>query len=752
MKVYLDTETCGLYGMPVLLQYAFDDGPINLYEIWHRPISETLSLIESFLPHTVVGFNLAFDWFQIVKVYTTFRLCPGDWIPAEHIDEIAMLEPAAQDGPCLKPASALDLMLHSRKGPYQSLMARDDIRIRRVPTVLAQPLADELERRVELDGIYFARSADPEAPRWKVFPRKRRDGSIDPTFSDVVLKFHPAGGLKFLAEHALGFKPKFHFDDVELDKKYRPVEYGYAPTALATGTPADWKGAWPAVIAKHIEHWATHADARQYARDDIVYTRALDAHFGFPEPGDDDSILACMVPVVRWRGFRVDLAGINILREKAQAIVNSSPVNVNSAAEIRKYLFEVLDETEQVLDSTDKNHLEALTQGLWEDHPVAARARKILAVKLAVKEVQLYDKLLHAGKFHPSFVVIGALSSRMSGSDGLNAQGIKATDEVRRQFPLAWDGFELCGGDFDAFEVTLADAVFNDERLRQDLLSGKKIHALFGMALNPGKSYEDIVATKGQEIDLYDEGKRGFFGGIMYMGGWETLVGRLGKSEDVAKAAFNEFATRYKQVKAEQEKIKTDFLCVRQPGGISTAIHWHEPKDYVETFLGFRRYFTLENRICRALFDLARKPPSEWRQIPVKVQRRDRLQTACGAVSSALYGAVFGLAGAIVRAAGNHRIQSPGAQITKAAQRAVWDLQPIGVHELVVAPMNIHDELLSVTHPDYVQPVVERVRKSVESFRKHVPLIGMTWFTSMQNWAEKKAGAEPVKITYSTAA
>jgi hypothetical protein len=66
-KVYLDTETCGLHSMMVLLQWALDDGPINLHEVWRRPIRETLALIEWTCQHTVVGFNLAFDWFHIVK-------------------------------------------------------------------------------------------------------------------------------------------------------------------------------------------------------------------------------------------------------------------------------------------------------------------------------------------------------------------------------------------------------------------------------------------------------------------------------------------------------------------------------------------------------------------------------------------------------------------------------------------------------------------------------------------------------------
>ena len=75
--------------MPVLFQYAVEDGPIVLYDVWLHPIGETLDLIEWFLTHTMVFFNAAFDQFHLCKVYTTFRLCPRDWIPAEHIDEIA---------------------------------------------------------------------------------------------------------------------------------------------------------------------------------------------------------------------------------------------------------------------------------------------------------------------------------------------------------------------------------------------------------------------------------------------------------------------------------------------------------------------------------------------------------------------------------------------------------------------------------------------------------------------------------------
>ena len=818
-KLYLDTETCGLHSMMVLLQYAVEDGPITLYEVWRRPIRETLALIEWICQHTVVGFNLSFDWFHICKIYTIFRLCDPDWIPEEHIDEIAMLEPRGQDGPCVKPAAALDLMLHSRKGPYQSLMAREDVRIKRVPTALAYALAHELEARVQFDNIYFAKSADPEAPKWQVFDRHDSFGDLDTDFKDVVLKFNPAGGLKFLAEHALKLKPKYHYKDVEPSPTWRPYELGYAPTALAVSSPEKgWaietddeegkgkkitKYAWPGVIRKFIDHWATRADARDYANDDIVYTRALDEHFGYPEPGDNDSTLTCMVAAVRWHGFTINVEGIKQLRATAQAVVAASPVNINKPGEVRKYITAAMDETEAVFleGSTKKSNLEAIdgwrigemcpickAKGHLEKetdicpqcggvgyvgepepcgkcegdpacprcggaaflkpglHPAAVRAREILGVKFAAKEIELYDKLILAGKFHASFIVIGALSSRMAGADGLNPQGIKHTIEVRQMFPLAWDDYLLCGGDFASFEVTIADAVCNDEALRAELVAGRKIHALFGMAIFPGTTYEEVKASDGSKtFDMYTKGKQGFFGTMLYGGDHSTLVHRLGIKEEVAKAAIENFGSRFTGVKRWRKRVADSFCSMTQPGGIGTKVVWKEPADYAETMLGFRRYFTLENRISHALFDLARNTPKHWKDCKVKVVRRDRVQTAGGAVSSALYGAAFSMQAANMRAAANHEIQSPGAEITKHVQRTIWDLQPVGVNDWQVAPMNIHDEIMCVTRLDMVSSVTQVVRDSVEHFRPYVPLIGMDWNEEMANWAEKKSGTIKIR-------
>jgi DNA polymerase I-like protein with 3'-5' exonuclease and polymerase domains len=270
---------------------------------------------------------------------------------------------------------------------------------------------------------------------------------------------------------------------------------------------------------------------------------------------------------------------------------------------------------------------------------------------------------------------------------------------------------------------------------------------LFRSALFPGTTYEEVKASDGSTTnDMYTKGKQGFFGTMLYGGDHTTLVKRLGVGEKVAKEAIETFGKRFVGVRKWRKRVADLFCSMTQPGGIGTKVIWKEPADYAETMLGFRRYFTLENRIARAIFDLACKPPKHWKDCKVKVVRRDRVQTAGGAVSSALYGAAFSMQGANMRAAANHEIQSVGAEITKHLQRRIWDLQPAGVNDWQVAPMNVHDEIMCVTRPDMVSRVTPVVRQVVESYRPKVPLIGMDWCEGMNNWAEKKSGATQVKV------
>jgi hypothetical protein len=843
--IFYDTETCGYHGPITLLQWAEDDGPINLWNPWYNTAKDTMQLIESIIKHPggVCGFNLSFDHFHLCQMYTTLTLLPPSAYLEEIIDDYAIAEKKARDGVCLKPVAACDLLLWARKSKFQTLMAREDIRIKRVPTPLAVPLQRELEKRIHLDPIYFAKRKDQARSQWQIFDVKDSEGDVIDEFKDIVMMFNPSMALKSLAVHALKIPAEdvLTFGSVEVDKRWLPNELGYAPFALAIGTPGEWNGAWPQVIDQHVSHWENNPTARRYATADVDYTRRLYDYFGRPEPGDDDSELACMVGACRWRGYKINLDGVRQLKADAKARIGDTPTYTEA---VKRWIDPLLDPAEALATkgSTKKVLLKEMT-GLKADcpecagegkvnavtkldkvdffgqeatpfldvnvitcprckgtgeiaHPAGVRAKAVLDAREAIKEIELYDKLLVAGRLHADFNVIGTLSSRMSGSGGLNVQGINKTGKVRSQFDLAFSPYVLCGGDFSSFEVVLAIAVWGDKKLEETVQSfrpchkcdatgqtnicdeceGKKvikkgdskilcgrcagtgelpvktkcffckgkgqakikIHALFGTYIYPDMTYEQIVDSDGSEDDRYTKSKSGLFA-MMYGGEAYTLADRLGVDIESAERGYQRFVADFPTVGEARRKIFSAFAALKQEGGLGSRIAWTEPTDYIEEpILGHRRYFTLENDIIRALYALANHPPKEWRDIKITTLRRERVQTVAGAVQSALYGCAFKLQGENCRAAANHVIQSAGAKITKRVQRAIWDLQPSGIEPFVVQPMNVHDELLTPTLPDAVATVTNTVKEAVESFRDRVPLLAIDWKEGMRDWSAKK--------------
>ena len=564
---------------------------------------ETLKIIEEIVNSTVIAFNLSFDWFHICQTYTTLiQFKDKNICPVDKINDYADYEELGRFGPCLKPKSALDLLVLARRGKFQNTMARSDIRIKKIPTQLSSLLCDKLNETIILDDLLFAKRLDPST-RFQIFDIKNDVGDTITEFKDLVLKFNPSAKLKDLAKYALKVNPdKIKlFSDIELPPKSRPFELGYAPFAKASfidsngvikyPTRKNWFNKWPDLgkIRLHIKHWNNNESARVYARDDVVYVKKLYDYFEKPPDGDTDSILTCMIGAVRWKGFNIDVEGIKKLKKKKLKWLDDFKeslkeqynfnINLNSPEVVKKYIMEKMDETEKIAiqKSTARAILEAISK--WKKsticdycngegcvkcanglvvnnikHEAAIRANNVLTYRYAKKEIEQLDKLITAGRFHASFKVIGALSGRMSGSDGLNAQGIKRTKEVRSLFPLADDDMVLSGGDFSGFEVTIADAVYNDPVLHKELKDGKSIHALLGCSLF-NKEYDEIVKTKGLEgaKDLYGRAKTGVFA-MLYMGEAYTLSNRVGISEEQAISGYEMFCEKYKVLASERKK------------------------------------------------------------------------------------------------------------------------------------------------------------------------------------------------------
>jgi DNA polymerase I-like protein with 3'-5' exonuclease and polymerase domains len=51
--------------------------------------------------------------------------------------------------------------------------------------------------------------------------------------------------------------------------------------------------------------------------------------------------------------------------------------------------------------------------------------------------------------------------------------------------------------------------------------------------------------------------------------------------------------------------------------------------------------------------------------------------------------------------------------------------------------MNVHDEVMVPTHPDYINSVSHTVKETVQNFVEKVPLIKMDWSNHLESWASK---------------
>lgn len=780
MTITLDTETCGFHGPIVLLQWAESDDPVQVLDVWRSPVQKTLEVMEHIASEEIIGFNLAYDWFHMCQMYTTLRVYADRWPSLlDHLPDpfmYAECEPLGRDAGCLKPRSACDVMLSARKTKYQSLMDRKNIYIRDIPDELIELVKDELNSRVPFKPIYFEKSIRRDSV-WQIQPSKRRG------FSNLYVKFAPSSRLKALAKDALGLDDPPLLESLTPPRS--PLELGFAPFAVAVKSLrswgsqgskwfyGEWKGSWVDRIEDFIDYWGFNPAARKYAEDDVIYTRALAKEFGL---WDEDSVLACMVGAVRWKGFKVDLDQVRTLRERAIELKGNIPTDFGAvrrwlaaamspeevlglpASTSKEALKEIMqwdmayDEVEKINSSNIPitERLERLNAIAWEEE-VSKRAFQVYEARHATKEIELYNKLLIAGRFHASFKVIGTLSSRMAGADKLNAQGIKKAKYVRKAFPLAFDGYQLSGGDFSAFEVAIADAVYDEPKLREALTSttdcpwgacercnytGRektKIHAVFGTYVFPGKSYADIRKSEGQVPDYYTLSKSGLFTWL-FAGTEYAFKKNLGIAEAQARNGLHAFESAFPGIKEKRTRSMQEYALLDQPDGIGTIVTLKDHKTYVETLLGFKRYFDLEIEVIKALYEIVENPPKHW-DIDGYINRRDRKQTILGAARSAIIGSAFSLQSKMQRVAINHPIQGTGAEITKLVQYDIWGLQSHGYNPWVVIPMNIHDEIMCPnTQPEMVAAVVA---KSIEKYRSVVPLLKMDWQEKMSTWADK---------------
>ena len=779
---FFDTETIGFMGDTMLIQYQVLSNSVNsvykpvIHPIFESSVHSTLSLIEDMVESTVVGFNIPFDWYHIAQTYNILIAYlteyGGEGIP--EVDKYFLTKESLdpKDYLCLRPHRVFDLLMYGQESVLQGVLNQRPIYIRRVPLSIAEILITLFKKELDFPDVYFGGNLEAKN-RWRII-RLTRDGEevspeklskfrdnpedypldLDQDLCNLKLVFYPSASLKAIARSILGYSDVQGYDDS--DNKGL-TEYTYFPNG----------GNYKELFQRQMDKWSRPEELK-YAEDDVLYTVETCAlyiylttlcsdlsafkdwsheeKFSLLTEENLERLLSSTKTTNHELGVMVaniHLSGLSVNNEEVDRLYYEylskdgeylSQVEYTKPRKCLEWIHEVADDIDKaIIKSTNKETLTYLCKDEdYEGTEVASRAQIISDARKNKKRIEILEKLRHSKRLHVTYKVLGTKSNRMAGSGfrgapSINIQGIAKKGGLREAFTLKDEGFILGGGDFSSFEVAIMEAVYSDEGLRHDLLSGKSFHALVGAELY-GMTYEQITAPENK--DYYNKAKSYVFAKA-YGAETQKLSEVTGVSPEQIIQADESFNRKYLGVKNARNRIQQDFTCLVQDP-ITKKVEWQEPKKYVESILGFKRHYNMEYMVIKKLHELSSSDLSNMDDGRYVV-RKGREQTTVGAIRSALFSAAFSLMSQVLRASSNHVIQSVGGEMTKYLQERINNLQPRGIHPFIVKSINIHDETIVCMKPELKEQVLSVVGNFVEEYKTVVPLLAMD-FNFGENW------------------
>lgn len=670
--LWLDVETVGLNGPIMRIQYAVDDGPIKFLDCpeW-AGCGELLEVMAN--PSTLlVAYNAGFD------VYHLYR-----WM-----HEYGYTRPLDSPDRPVKPSSCrvLDLqipcLLH---GPFKNFAfskgkARSVARVRRIPRKAA-----EIVRSKVLASI------QPHVP--SEFKIVTGEHEVKGKPDQVTLSFSVEGRATLKAHARYYGAPTISLPDVwplvdrELEKPWLPY---YDPEV------------YEATKQKCLQIMSDPTSAfHTYCRLDIHFLRLVAAELmtkmgltDIIQIVDHHSDCVHAVAYTRYHGFKVDR---NIL-ERTKTYYEKRVKQAEEALEgvdlkSSKQRLDKLRMVDPLVGSSKRAVLEVLAKS---DRPSAAIAGAMLDFGKYRQRLLQVEKVLECstGHAHPDLRVMGTATGRMAGTSGINWQGIAQAEKdeqgqlvgLRAALNIEW------GGDFDALEVTIAAAAYEDAQLQQDLDEGVDLHSMSGSlipsSIKKGLSYETIRSGyKNKDPNctkIRKRGKSGVFS-TLYGAQPQKISEVLDCGEEEAAQYQKNLFGRYQGIGEFRAKMQAKF-CTADVDQWSEASVGRMERSITDK-LGFTRNFDFEAEVSNALWMLGGKGIRTGLNGTVTRTAEKGPQTIDNAVKSALLGSSIAIQAAVWRQACNSPIQSVGANLTKILMAEIWN-------RLRVPMANCHDELL----------------------------------------------------------
>lgn len=694
MIIYLDTESTGLMGKLNLIQLGFVDTEGNLKVKFLRPPKEfdkSKKLIETIMynpDNTVIMYNATHDLF---KLYQQFEF--KEAFTAKTIDLIFRVKK--------------DLLINNSKCVYLSGVHKE----------AAKVIADKVCTDMELEiGLPIKAS----------FHENKSKGADNELLNNI--SFH----VKFSA------KLKEIIAILKLDESAFKIE----ETGWQIFKGKKNKEKEHIVTIPDDEIYQQKFDANEailddpksvfwyYATKDIEYLKLLYDFFKQPQQDTDDTISE-IVAYTRYVGFELDMEALGqytvSIRNKIKSITDTFDFDIASPKQRKEWLIK----NGITASKTDKKTLIKLLEKEKISVELKDKIKLIVEYGAAHQRLTQAEKLFEAKKAHPNFRVIGTESGRMSGTGGLNFQGIdRSATGIRNCIKTSQ------GGDFDALELNIAAYAYNDQMMQNDLKQ-RDMHLQTSLCMTDD-SYE---VAKQKHLDGDKEikkirqiGKTINFS-ILYFCTQarveEVLAdndGDVAKAKDILKA----FKARYKSITEASKKIESDFVTLT-PDQFSDSVRAvYNMKDSITGMLGTTRKFILEKAFCKYLITtpLEKLVPEHLKYTNITRQEKKGVQPVYNSIMSARFGATMGIQQAVYRMGGNHIVQSTGADLTKRFMATLWKKYKIPM-------MNIHDEIIVPGGYEHLYNDIQAtIKELLAEYKSLIPTLNMDW-NQMAKWSDK---------------
>ena len=744
MNLWLDTETVGLQGPVKTVQFALDEGAVQIVYLFRDhpfPALELLPVIQALYDHNTVfiGFNVSFD---LYKLYGLLHECVG-LNPRSRSQTVAPFR-----------CQTLDLQVHAMlKSPlapfaFSRNRSRSIARVRRVPKVAMDTVAEQVTRELrplipEHFGLHLG--------------VHRVEGHKDL----VTLSWTVEGSLSLK-----GLMREYKIPTIVLAEVWPLPDRGAEKPWLPYPDPSVHD---PVEAACEKVMRDPEALFHRYAALDVHYLRILYEKLGHPEP-DHHSECAHAVAYTRYHGFDLDRRTLDLsiafYAQQVAALETKFPDDMLKSAPRRLMALQALD---PLVGASNKKVLTVLADS---DRPSAALAADMLEYGPARQRLLQLQKVAESetGRAHPDLRVMGTATARMSGTAGMNWQGVgqavwvdelldqtkTETEETEdedteleteltrieeKEQPKTRIGLRAalaasCVGDFSSFEVTIAASVYRDAQLQTDLDAGIDLHCSMVAIAHPearrrGLSYSEIKArheAHDPEIGKWRKSMKVITFGLFYFCSAQKIADTLNIGLKEAETVMENVYSRYPGIGEYRRATEKAFITAdtERWDKNSVAKMATERKDMT----GFRREWKFEAEIADLLWRLGGIGIKTGVGGSIVRQQEKGSQTIDQAVRSALLGSALAIQAAVCRQAGNMSIQATGANLCKMLMAQCWR----GLH----APlMNIHDEIVFGKLPSGgMQRIKEIVMSFEQKYRSMVPSLHFDYH-ACENWADK---------------